>query len=242
MEVGGRFGDSAAGAARRASRRVAATAGSAAGAVAGVPDRLPAGVRDQVAQSAKRLAKIRSPKGAKQALIEEAERLFITATPLLAAAPLPVHGWTARLAAGTAGGAAAVAEQAEELAAVLSWGGALPSAPVVAAAVITGWVLELWVAVSARVNQLRAAGREIDATLLSRELAGAYLGDAAAGKGDGFARMARAVAVKAAEQWAIGLVPGVGVAVDAFSSQRTVARILRLPVSTHPSIPPAIGP
>lgn len=230
-------------AASTAASAVVGTASTAASAVivtvAGVPERLPPGVRDHVSQSAKRLAKVRSPSGAKRAMIEEAERLFIAGTPLLVAAPLPVRGWTARLAAGTVGGAAAVAEQAEELAAAVSWGGALPSAPVVAGAVITGWMVELWVAVSARVNQLKAAGRDVDPVLLSRELAGAYLGNAGAVSGEGAARAARAVAVRAAEQWAIGLVPGVGIAVDAFSSQRTVARILRQPVEGHP---PVSGP
>jgi hypothetical protein len=129
-----------------------------------------------------------------------------------------------------------VVEQAEELAAVVSWGGALPTAPVVAGAVITGWVLELWIALSARVNQLKAAHRDIDHDQLGRELAGAYLGDPDAVHRDGTKRVLRSVAVKAAERWAAGLVPGLGVAFDTFASQRTVARILREPVTNHPPL------
>jgi hypothetical protein len=201
------------------------------------PANLPPGVREQIGQSAKRLTKVRSLKGAKKTLIEEAERLFVAVTPLLAAAPLPVTGWRARLAAGGAGGAGAAVEQAEEIAAVVSWGGALPGAPVVAVAVVTSWVLELWIAMSARVNQLKAAGRQVDTELLGRELAGAYLGQPDAARFAGKARLVRAVAVRAAERWAAGLVPGVGIAFDTFSSQRTVARILREPVTAHPPAP-----
>ncbi|MDQ1413864.1 MAG: hypothetical protein QOE07_2452 [Acidimicrobiaceae bacterium] len=199
-----------------------------------LPANLPPGVQDQIKQSVKRLTKVRSLKSAKRVLVEEAERLFLGVTPLLAAAPLPLTGWRARMAAGTTGGAAALVEQAEEIAAVVSWGGALPGAPLVAGAVISGWVLELWIAVSARVNQLKAAGRQVDADLLGRELAGAYLGDPDAVRRLGTARVVRAVARKAAERWAAGLVPGVGIAFDTFTSQRTVARILREPLSAHP--------
>ncbi|MDQ1391179.1 MAG: hypothetical protein QOF30_156 [Acidimicrobiaceae bacterium] len=202
--------------------------------VARFPANLPDGVQDQIKQSVKRLAKVRSLKSAKRVLVEEVERLFLGVTPLLAAAPLPLSGWRARIAAGTTGGAAAAVEQAEEIATVLSWGGALPGAPVVAGAVLSGWVLELWIAVSARVNQLKAAGRQVDPDLLGRELAGAYLGDPDAVRRLGTARVVRAVAVKAAERWAAGLVPGVGIAFDTFTSQRTVARILREPVTAHP--------
>ncbi len=201
-----------------------------------LPGHLPPGVKEQIGQSVKRLTKVRSIKGAQRVLVEEAERLFVAVTPLLAAAPLPVTGRRARLAAGAAGGAAAVVEQAEELAAVVSWGGAVPTAPVVAGAVITGWILELWIALSARVNQLTAANRRIDQDQLGRELAGAYLGDPDALRRDGTKRVLRSVAVKAAQRWAAGLVPGLGVAFDTFASQRTVARILREPVTNHPPL------
>jgi hypothetical protein len=201
---------------------------------ASVPAKLPPGVRDQVRQSVKNLARVRSPKGARQALIAEAERLFVVATPLLAAAPLPLRGWRARMAAGTTGCAAAVVEQAEELAAVVSWGGALPATPVVVAAVMSGWLLELWISVSARVNQLKEAGRQVDPETLGRELAGAYLGDPDAVRRDGKSSVVRQIAVKAAQRWMIGLVPGAGIAYDTYASQRTVARILREPVTAHP--------
>jgi len=203
--------------------------------IAKLPANLPRGVRDQIKQSAKRLTRVRSVKGAKAALIDEAERLFLAVTPLLAAAPLPLTGWRARVAAGSAGGAGAVVEQAEELAAVVSWGGAVPTAPVAAGAVITAWVLHLWIAVSARVNQLKAAGRQVDPELLGRELAAAYLGDSGPLRRDS---MVRGVAIRAAEGWLAGLVPGVGIAFDAYAAQRTVARILRQPIGAHPLVPP----
>jgi hypothetical protein len=204
--------------------------------ISALPARLPPGVREQIGISAKRLAKVRSVKGAKKTILEEAERLFVAVTPLLAAAPLPVSGWQARLAAGTTGCAAAVVEQAEEVAAVVSWGGALPSAPLVTGAVLTAWVLELWLAVSARVNQLKAAGRQVDPETLGRELAGAYLGDPDAVRRDGRSKVIRSVALKAAERWAVGLVPGAGIAFDTYASQRTVARILAEPVVAHPPL------
>ncbi len=208
--------------------------------VTDIPAKLPSGVQEEIKKSAKRLTRVRSLKSAKAAVIEEAERLFVAVTPLLAAAPLPVTGWRARLAAGGAGGVAAVMEQAEELAALTSWGGALPGAPVVAVAVLSAWLLELWVAVSARVAQLRAAGRQVDPETLSRELACAYLGDPDAIRRDGMTRIGRAVALRAAERWSAGLVPGVGIAFDTFASQRTVARILREPLNAHPLAP--LGP
>ncbi|MGH9126822.1 MAG: hypothetical protein ACRDZ8_19140 [Acidimicrobiales bacterium] len=202
-----------------------------------LPAALPPDVREQIGESVRRLSKVRSVKGAKAALLKEAERLFLNVTPLLAAAPLPLSGWGARLAAGSASGAGAVVEQAEELADLVSWGGALPSAPAAAAAVFTAWVLQLWIAVSARVRQLRTAGRQVDPDLIGLELARAYLGEPGIGKGDDLAAVARGVARRAVQGWLMGLVPGAGIAVDAYSAQRTVARILREPVTAHPPAP-----
>lgn len=204
--------------------------------VADLPQRLPDDVREQIGISAKRLAKVRSLKGAKKTVLEETERLFVVVMPRLAAAPLPITGWQARVAAGTAGGAAAAVEQAEELAALVSWGGALPSAPIVTAAVLTEWILELWIAISARVNQLNAAGRHVDPETLGRELAKAYLGGPSDGGRDSSSNDVQSVAVRAAERWAAGLIPGLGIAVDSFASQRTVARILAMPVTAHPPL------
>ena len=221
-------------------RRLRESSAAVAGRLARLPTRLPPDVREQIGVSARRLTKVRSLKGAKRTLLEEAERLFLTVTPLLAATPLPVTGWRARLAAGGAGCAAAVVEQAEELATLVSWGGALPSAPVATGAVVTAWILELWLAVSARVNQVKAAGRQVDADTLSRELAGAYLGDADAVRRDGMGNVVRSVAMKAAERWAAGLVPGAGIVFDTYASQRTVARILAEPVTAHPPVGAAV--
>ena len=225
---------------QRASSGVAAArraARTAARKVSALPSNLPPGVGEQIGQSAKRLTKVRSLKGAKSTLIEEAERLFLATTPLLAAAPLPLTGWRARVAAGGVSGAGAAVEEADELATLVSWGGALPSAPVVAGALFTAWLLHLWIAISARVNQLRAAGRDVDPQLLGRELAGAYLGDPDAAHRDGMAKVVRGVAVRAVEGWLAGLIPGVGIAFDAYTAQRTVARILREPVTAHPPRP-----
>jgi hypothetical protein len=96
-------------------------------------------------------------------------------------------------------------------------------------------MLELWIALSARVHQLRAAGRDVNPEVLGQELAAAYLGDVHPGRRDGNTSIVRAVAVRAAERWAAGLVPGVGIAFDGYAAQRTVARILRQPVSAHPA-------
>jgi hypothetical protein len=201
---------------------------------AGAKAALPEGVRNEIGNSVRRLSAIRSIDDAKSALTAEAERLFVAVTPLLTASPLPVSGWRARIAAGSAGGAAAAVEEAEAIAALVSWGGALPAAPVVAAALFSGWVLELWIAVSARVNQLHAAGREVDPNVLARELAGAIVGDANAVARDGAERVMRSVATHAVERWATGLLPGLGIALDSFDAQRTVAAILRRPVTAHP--------
>jgi hypothetical protein len=200
----------------------------------GASTALPPGVRNEITASVRRLTAIRSIDDARRAMTSEAERLFVAVTPLLVAAPLPVSGWRARVAAGSAGAAAAAVEEAEAIAALISWGGALPAAPVVAAAVFSGWVLELWIAVSARVNQLHAADRQVDAAVLGKELAGAIVGDAHAVARDGAERVIRSVAVHAVERWATGLLPGLGIALDSFDAQRTVAAILREPLSAHP--------
>jgi hypothetical protein len=226
---------------RNLRQRLRATSATVGRGVAGLPDRLPDNVREQVGISVKRLKKVRTPKGFKKAVLEEVERLFLAVTPLLAAAPLPLTGWRARLAAGAAGSASAVVEQAEEVAALVSWGGALPSAPVVTGAVLAGWILELWIAVSARVNQLKAAGRQVDPDTLSRELAGAYLDDREGAKNNDMAWAVRSVAVRAAKRWVAGLIPGFGIAYDGVSSQRTVSRILAEPLDAHPLLP-ALGP
>jgi hypothetical protein len=206
--------------------------------LAGLPNALPQGVRDEIAESVRRLSSVRSVKGARRAVSEEVERLFVAVIPMLATRPIPLRGWQARVAAGTAGGAAAAVEQAEEIAAALSWGGAVPAAPVVAGAVLTGWVLELWIGVSARVNQVQAAGRVVDPDLLSQELAGAVIGDFSAVGRDGLPKVVRAVAAKAVERWAAGLVPGVGIVFDSYVAQKTVAAILRRPVTAYPLAAP----
>ena len=64
-----------------------------------LPGKLPEEVLQEVAHSVARLARVRSIKGAQKAVVEEMERLFVAVTPLLAAAPLPVTGWGARVAA-----------------------------------------------------------------------------------------------------------------------------------------------
>ena len=202
--------------------------------LAAVPNALPQAVRDEIAVSVRRLTKVRSVADAKRVVAKEAERLFVAVIPALAAKPLPLSGWKARVAAGTTGGAAAAVEQAEEIAAVFSWGGALPAAPVVAGAVFTSWVLELWIAVSARVNQVKAAGRQVDTDVLSRELAGAVIGDFAAARKNALPKVMRAVGRKVVARWAAGLVPGVGIVFDGYIAQRIVRAILRQPVTAYP--------
>lgn len=215
---------------RRLAKAGARVARRAASSAADLSNKLPSGVREQIRQSAKEFTKVRSLKGAKSTLIAETERLFLVVTPMLAAVPLPLTGAQARIAAGCAAGAGAAVEQAQELADLVSWGGALPTAPVAFGAMFTAWVVHLWIALSARVNQLKAAGREVDGDLLGQELARAYLGD----KADRHTNVIRGVATKAVEGWLMGLVPGAGIAYDAYTAQRTVVRILREPVTAHP--------
>jgi hypothetical protein len=206
---------------------------------------LPPDAKRELATSAKRLAfAARSPTRFAAALSVELERLIDVLVPLAAATPLPLTAPArARATVAVAAGAAAATAEAEGLLAIFSAGAAAaPGAPVVAAALLTAWAVELWGTVSVRIHQIEAAGRVVDGELLRAEVTEALVGSrrsASPARRVG-RRIARRIAARLVRRWTAGLAPGVGIAYDAFDAQRTVRDVTRLPVDGHPRRPPGL--
>lgn len=202
-------------------------------------DRLPSEVVDAVKASAGRLARVRSPKEALEALPAELEHLVASTVPVLAEHPLPVRSaGQARLWASASAGAAALLEQAGELTFLESFGlGGVAVAPTVVAGTLLSWVGELWLAVTVRVRQLESDGRSVDHGVLAADMVAAVLGGQP-GQGRGGRRTTRAVgrrvASRVGRRWAYGLVPVLGIFYDGWDAQRTIDRVLELPTQTHP--------
>ena len=202
--------------------------------------RLPAAVRTEVAGSVRRLGSaVRSPADLVKAIPDELERLLATSVPVLARNPLPlVDPLRARAAAAGTAGAAAALQQAAELSVFESWGlSATAVTPAVLTALVTAWVVEVWLAVSVRVAALQRSGREVDEALLGTEIVEAALGPDASPQMRVATALARGGAKRMGRRWAAGLVPVVGVAYDGWDAQRTVARVAALSVGAHPPAP-----
>lgn len=201
--------------------------------------RLPAEVRKEIGDSVRRLAgAVRNPTDLIKAVPEEMDRLVVSTVPVLARNPLPVSDpLRARLmVAGTAGAAAAL-QQAGELAVLESLGvSAAALTPAVLTALVSAWVVEVWLAVTVRVEALRRAGREIDEALLGAEIVAAASGGQVSPRRRVTQSLARRGARRLGRRWAAGLVPVVGVAYDGWDAQRTIARITALPVTAHPPV------
>jgi hypothetical protein len=196
---------------------------------------LPPGVLDELKTSARRLASVRSPRALLTVLEGEVGRLSGVVVPLLARHPLPIRGRrVAELTAASAAAAAAVIVELDELAVLFTEGVAAPTVPAAGASLLVAFVLEVWIAVSLRVHQLEAAGREADMELLSTEVSSAVLGIDMGQVRDLSGRVAAAVGKRVARRWTGALAPGVGVVIDGVAARKTVAAIAVLPLDAHP--------
>ena len=193
-----------------------------------------------VGASARRLSRIRSPREAMDALPAELEHLVAATVPVLAEHPLPVtSARQARVWAAAAAGAAALLQQAGEVSLVESLGLAGTAlAPTVVGGMLLAWVAELWLSVTVRVRRLDEAGRAVDHAVLATDMIEAVLGGPSRTDQPTHQRAARTLGRQAAtrmgRRWAAGLVPVIGIAYDGWDAQRTIDRVLALPVETHP--------
>jgi hypothetical protein len=231
------------GIAQRTLRRAASEAQRAATALPAVArqskqvlDSLPESVRSEVQQSVHRLAAVRTPKDVLQVLEAEVSRLSQVIVPVFAAHPLPIHtrGRATMVVAVGAGLAAGFAE-IDELAIIVTDGLAAPSAVAAGSVLLLAFVAEVWVAVSLRVHQIARDDRTVDPVLLADEVTAAVLGTDVVFVRQLAGRAARSMARRLTRRWAAALVPGAGVAVDAWAASRTVKAIIRLPLDGHPA-------
>jgi hypothetical protein len=202
-------------------------------------DRLPDEVVSAVKGSASRLAKVRSPKEAMEAIPTELEHLVTATVPVLAEHPLPItSARQARVWASAAAGASAVLQQAGEVSMLETLGLGTALAPGVLAGMLLSWVAELWLSVTVRVKLLEEDGRSVDHGVLATDMIEAVLGGPAGQNGDPRRRAARTLGRQAAnrvgKRWAAGLVPVIGIVYDSWDAQRTIDRVLQLPLDTHP--------
>ena len=158
---------------RRGGRRVRELARSTRTAIP--PHALP-----EIAGSIGRLSKVRTPRDAVASFETETERLLTVVTPLFVAHPLPVTSTVAaKSIVATAGGLAAAGEEAEELVALVSSGTAVPhTLPIMIATNMLALAVEVYVAASLRVNDLRAVGIEPDPHDVARDVIFAMSGTA----------------------------------------------------------------
>jgi len=203
-------------------------------------DRLPDEVVAAVSASARRLSRIRSPREAMDALPAELEHLVAATVPVLAEHPLPVtSARQARVWASAAAGGAALLQQAGEVSLIESLGLAGSAlAPTVVGGMLLAWVAELWLSVTVRVRSLDEAGRSVDHGVLAADMIDAVLGGPSRSGNAAHQKATRALGRQAAtrmgRRWAAGLVPVIGIVYDGWDAQRTIDRVLALPMHTHP--------
>jgi hypothetical protein len=251
--------------------RCAAAAVSAAGAgtrLAGTTTRLADATRTtlqalpkeavpELAKSAYRLRKVRTPAQASAAVETETEHLLTVVMPLLVAYPLPVERTaSAKAILAAAGGLAAAGEEIETIAALVSGGSAVPpTLPVVIGANIVALAVELYVAASMRVHDLRGAGIEPTPHQVADDVIFAMTGESSSGRMRRHVtkHVVKTVTRRLLARWSAGLVPVAGIAYMGWDTQRTAdaVRALPLPISvgsrvvTSPrpgrALPPAIA-
>jgi hypothetical protein len=191
---------------------------------------------DELKVSARRLAAIRKLRDLVAVLEAEVGRLSGVVVPLLAHHPLPVRSRrAAELLAATTAAAAAALVELDEIALLFTEGVAAPTAPAAGASLLVAFVIEVWIAVSLRVHQLEAAGRQVDMEVLTSEVNSAILDLDMTAVKDLSNRVAAAVGKRVARRWAGALAPGVGIVIDGVAARGTVAAIAKMPIDAHPS-------
>jgi len=196
---------------------------------------LPPQAIPELAGSIGRLSKVRTPREAVSAFETETERLLTVVTPTLVAHPLPVTSTAAaKSIVATAGGLAAAGEEAEELVALVSGGAAVPhTLPIMIGANMLALAIEVYVASSLRVHDLRAAGLEPDPNGVARDVIFAMTGKAS---GEGGVtdkvtkQMVKTIVTRVLSRWGAAFVPFAGIAYSGWDAQRTVDAVRALPL------------
>ena len=199
---------------------------------------LPKEAIPELAKSVYRMRTVRTPAQAHEAVETETEHLLTVVMPLLVAHPLPVQRTSsAKAILATAGGLAAAGEEIETIAALVSAGSAVPpTLPVVIGANIAALAVELYVAASLRLHDLRAAGIEPTPQDVADDVIFAMTGQ----RTDGRLRrhvtkhVVKVVARRLLARWGAGLVPVAGIAYMGWDTQRTADAVRALPLPSRP--------
>jgi hypothetical protein len=158
--------------------------------------------------------------------------------------PLPIrHTGTARAVAAGGAAMAATGEQIEAIVALFSDGAALPAMlPIALAAMFLSLVIEMYVALSVRVNALRDAGAVVDVQAVAAEVAWAMAGAGDRPRRAGFTRkMVTRLSTRVLARWGRGLVPVAGAAYSGWDAQRSVVAIASLPIPARPQKIPRVA-
>lgn len=204
---------------------------STAGAIA----TLPPSAGPELARSVNRLRKVRTPRQAVAAFETETERLLTVVTPMFVDHPLPIRSTAAaKSIVAAAGGLAAAGEEIEELAAFVSAGATLPpTLPLMIGANLVALSIEVYVAASLRVNDLREAGFAPDPNEVARDVVLAMTGKDSGEGGVGHhvtKHMVKSVVTRVLSRWGAAFVPFAGIAYSGWDAQRTVDAIRGLPL------------
>jgi hypothetical protein len=205
--------------------------------VEGVPDRyatltaqLPESARLHLREAVRRLARVRSVEDANAFVTAEVTQLLTVIAPVFARYPLPLGRRSGRTVVALAAGGAAMTEELEAVAAIVSMGAAAPAASAVLAVDFAALVVEVYVAASVRVNQLRRAGLDVVPDDVARDLANVMTGATDTSRREATTDLAGRIAKRVLRRWAVGAAPMAGIAYDGWDAQRTVAAISRLPL------------
>jgi hypothetical protein len=195
---------------------------------------LPKEAVPELARSVYRLRKVRTPAQATHAVETETEHLLTVVMPLLVTHPLPVQRTaSAKAILATAGGLAAAGEEIETIAALVSAGTAVPpTLPIVIGANLVALTVELYVAASLRVHDLRAAGIEPTPQQVADDVIFAMTGDSSRGRVRRHVtkQVVKTVARRLLARWGAGLVPFAGIAYVGWDTQRTADAVRALPL------------
>lgn len=195
-------------------------------------ERFPEAVRPHLEESIGRLSLVRSVSDGLAALQDEVEHLLRAGMPVFLKHLYLKSPILSTAFAAVAGGLVAGAEEADELAVILSVG--TVAAPGTATVLVLGFLAsaaEAYAATCARAAQLSEQGCPIVAEQVAEDVRLAMFGDLGAGSTarSVVRRAGRAGVRRLARRWAVGAVPIIGVFYAAWDSGRTVRRVLALP-------------
>jgi hypothetical protein len=195
----------------------------------------PAEAVPELARSVNRLRTVRTPRQAVDAFETETERLLTVVAPMLVEHPLPVKRTrSARIVVGAAGGLAAAGEEIEELAGLVSAGATVPpTLPVMIGANLVALAVEVYVAASLRVHDLRAAGFDPEPNEVARDVILAMTGKDVGRNAlahHATKQMIKSIVTRVLSRWGAAFVPFIGIAYSGWDAQRTVGAVRALPL------------